>query len=309
MKKNLVYVVEERPNPSTDFFVLPQFPSSDYEIVKCGFDDVPSFERIQGSEVVFVRYLPGSWREFIENHRASFRTVRYFMDDDLLDWKAASEMPWRYRYKLFRLATRHVRWLQAQSIPMWVSTPFLAEKYADWNPELVLPKPLALPKTTLKVFYHGTASHQAEIEWLLPVIRAVLEAHPQVVFEIVGGEAVYRQFKPLGRVQVIHPMSWEAYQHFIKQPGRTIGLVPMMDNAFNQARSYTKFFDITAAGAVGIYAKHSEVGRFAAHESDGLVLEMQPQQWVDSILWLLEHAGERERLLNAAQEKLMLDVS
>ncbi|WP_444677554.1 hypothetical protein [Halomonas sp. E19] len=131
--------------------------------------------------------------------------------------------------------------------------PYLQHKYADWHPRLAEPAPLPMPQQPVRLFYHGSASHGDEIHWLRDVVAEVLAAEERLSFEIIGGDAVRRRYAGLPRVTVVHPMPWDAYQHFLAQPGRHIGLAPMVENRFNRARSYTKFFDITAAGAVGLY--------------------------------------------------------
>jgi len=291
-----VYIIEERANPSTDFFVLPQFKSSDFAVTRCAFNDVfASAVELEGAIVIFVRYLPKAWRQLISQNRAVVKSLYFFMDDDVLDFAASKGMPLRYRWKLLKLAGLHKKWLLEQQASLWVSTPYLHKKYQAWSPKLIEPKPLKPVQESIKVFYHGSASHNAEIEWLFPVMKAVLERNTHVCFEIIGGQSVYEKFKHLPRVQVIHPMGWEAYQYFIKQPGRHIGLAPLIDNPFNQARSYTKVFDITQAGAVGMYSEGSESANFITRQNPkdansftGLVLPLNKLLWIEKLLELAE---------------------
>ena len=67
--------------------------------------------------------------------------------------------PWRYRWKLWRLAARHRDWLQGQGAELWVSTPHLAAKYAAWGAQLIWPSAVAGAADGTIFFYHGTASH------------------------------------------------------------------------------------------------------------------------------------------------------
>lgn len=312
MQKIKVYIVEERENPSTDFFVLPQFKTDEFTVNRCTFNEVVSAAELKGAIVVFVRYLPKAWRLLISENRAVLKSLYFFMDDDVLDFKASTGMPLHYRWKLFNLAYRHQVWLKKQNAQIWVSTSYLKEKYQAWSPKIIEPKPLGVIKKSVKVFYHGSASHNAEIEWLLPVIKTVLERNSHVCFEIIGGQSVYKLFKGVPRVQVIHPMGWEAYQHFIAQPGRDIGLAPLLDNAFNRARSYTKVFDITQAGAVGIYSEGSESACYISSKlyiedsetEAGYVLPLDQSLWIERIEWLANHDDERDQMVSYAQKYL-----
>lgn len=302
----IVFLVEEQPNPSTDYFVRPACEGGGREVRRCGFDAVPPPGELSGAVVVFVRYLPAKWRRAVEQARDRLAGLVFFMDDDLLDASASAGLPWRYRYKLHSLAGAHRRWLREQGAQMWVSTTWLQEKYADWSPRRLQPRLEPAVRQGCRVFYHGTASHGDEIHWLLPVMREVLQRDPRVSFEIVGGRDVYRCYRALPRVTVVHPMKWEGYLAFRDLGGRDIGLAPLLDQPFNRARSCTKFFDITMAGAVGLYAAKSECANVVRDGMDGLLLPMQPQAWVAAILELAGDSARRRRMADAARARLQL---
>lgn len=231
------------------------------------------------------------------------------MDDDLFDLAAARGTSWRYRLKLARLATWRHDWLSAQDAALWVSTHYLCDKYAAWRPRLISPVPLPMPAAAenVCVFYHGSASHEAEILWLHPVIDAALRAEPRLTFEIIGTAQVNQLYRRLPRTTVVHPMSWPNYQSFIARPGRHIGLAPLLDSPFNRARSCTKFFDITRAGAVGIYAPGPVCAEIVEHGVNGWVVALDPDEWVQAIVQLARDTVQRRTLRMAAQRSVKLD--
>nr|WP_155451242.1 glycosyltransferase family 1 protein [Allochromatium palmeri] len=304
-------MIEERPNPSTDYFVRPILHASGRPIHCYTFDKpLPDPSELAGASVVCVRYVPTVWARFIERHRAQLAELVFFMDDDLFDLSAARGMGWRYRLKLARLATWRRDWLRAQGASLWVSTPYLRDKYADWQPRLVLPAPLPAPAAdeSIRVFYHGSASHKAEIRWLHPVIEAALQAEPRLTFEIIGTSEVNQRYRRLPRTTVVHPMSWPAYQTFISMPGRHIGLAPLLDSPFNRARSCTKFFDITRAGAVGIYAPGPVCAGVVEHGVNGWMLALDPDAWSQAIVQLARDTERRRTLSLAAQRSIKRDM-
>ncbi|MDN5850497.1 MAG: glycosyltransferase, partial [Nitrococcus sp.] len=89
-------------------------------------------------------------------------------------------------------------------------------------------------------------------------------------------------------------------------PGRLSELVlaPLLDLQFNLARSYTKFFDIVACGAVGIFSPGSACAEVVRHGVDGWVAEMDQEAWVDAILLLARDEIRRSTMLAAAQTTL-----
>lgn len=299
-----VYLVEERSNPSTDYFVAPACAGQGRRLHRCRLDELPPEDSLAGAVVVFVRYIPPQWRRKVQAERGRLAGLVFFMDDDLLDPLAWASMPWRYRYKLYRQAARHRGWLLQQRAQLWVSTAWLQQKYEAWAPLRVDPRPLPMVQGVRRVFYHGSASHLAEIRWLRPIIEEVQQQDPRIVFEVIGGQDIYRLYRGLARVTVVHPMRWPAYEAFLDQPGRHIGLAPLLELPFNRARSCTKFFDITRAGGVGLYAAAGACGAFVRDEVDGVVLPMRPRIWAEAILRLAEDEPRRRALLLAAQTRL-----
>jgi glycosyltransferase involved in cell wall biosynthesis len=155
-----------------------------------------------------------------------------------------------------------------------------------------------------RVFYHGTASHDAEKRWLRPVAEEVLRRDDRIVFEIVGGQAVDRLYRGLPRVNVVHQMKWPAYQAFLALPGRHIGLAPLLRLPFNRARSYTKFFDITRCGAAGIYADHGACAAVVSDGEDGLLVPQKHEAWVEAILRVAQDEPLRQALVRNAHARL-----
>ena len=299
-----IYLVEEQSNPSTDYFVFPLISSLQVEVFRCGFSDLPTEADLESALVIFVRYIPAAWARLVSKARHKMTGLIFFMDDDVLDLSASSGMPVRYRYKLARLAAFKKRWLIHNNTELWVSTKYLQDKYSKWQPRLILPVPEATTVSKCRVFYHGTASHEAEIRWLYSVIVKVMNRSDNIVFEVVGGNNVHHLYRGIPRVNVIHPMKWDSYTAFLDMRSRNIGLVPQLEHPFNSARSYTKFFDITRSGAAGIYSSSSACAEVIDDGIDGLILDMDEESWADTILKLAGDTELRKRIINNAEKKI-----
>jgi len=160
---SVIYLVEERENPSADYFILPVISASGCRVVRCNFTDRPNQSDLIGACVIFVRYIHGGWAKLIEKVPPDLHSLVFFMDDDVLDTKASAGLPMRYRYKLARLGAGQASWLKKQKVDLWVSNNYLEKKYSSWRPKLLLPSPLVESQDGCRVFYHGSASHDAEI--------------------------------------------------------------------------------------------------------------------------------------------------
>ncbi|MBB3061879.1 glycosyltransferase family 1 protein [Microbulbifer rhizosphaerae] len=294
--------MEEGPNPSTDYFVVPFLREAGVKPVRCTFSQLPPVGELQGAAVIFVRYVPAAWKALIDGQKTGEPAVYFFMDDDLFDWRSFSNMPLRYQFKILRYSHSKQNWLKSVGAQLLVSTPYLQQKYVQWQPQLLAPRPLPQQESPLlTVFYHGSASHGADLRWLRPVIEEVLARDENLAFEVIGNKSVNRLFQGLPRVHVLHPMKWPAYQALIRRPGRAIGLAPLLDSPFNRARSHTKFLDITRAGAVGVYAQSPVYSGVVQHEKNGLLVPMEGRTWVEAILRLAGDEALRTRLLEGAR--------
>lgn len=296
-----VVVVEERLNPSTDFFVRPALAQMSADVEYFDFNSLPVLAEGERIMLVFVRYISKAWWLWAMKHRSQISRLCYFMDDDLFDIQAFRGLPWRYQYKLMRLAYRRRQWLTQQNAELWVSTPYLQQKYANWQPRLIPASVSLQVPQQFTLFYHGSASHQAEFDWLYPVVAQALEANPSLSFELIGDSSINLRYRNLPRAHVLHPMSWQAYQALLGRGGRDIGLAPLLDNRFNRARAYTKFFDITRAGAVGLYSQDSIYQQVVQHQVNGLLLENSQTAWCDAITDLLAQPALLQQLKATAK--------
>lgn len=103
------------------------------------------------------------------------------MDDDLFDPTALSTLPKEYRTKIIRRSAAQHRWITQYCDNIWVSTAYLANKYAHLNPEIVSAKPsLALIEThrSVKIAYHGSSSHREEKYWLRQIVEGIGRMSP-----------------------------------------------------------------------------------------------------------------------------------
>lgn len=245
----------------------------------------------------------------LEEFRKQGGRVIYFMDDDLLDPNALADLPSAYRKKIYSMATRHRSFLESLCNEVWVSTPFLARKYAYLSPELLVPRAQFAQAEKQEddcfICYHGTASHRAELDWLRPIIGAVQNRQPRTHFEVFGDLAVNRLYRDFPRTSVLHPMSWPNYFDYTVGVSRDIALAPLMPSTFNPGRGPTKFFDYTRMGAVGIYTDVEPYSGFIRHEIDGILLPNDPEHWIEMIGQLVRSPERRRRIATAAAERAL----
>lgn len=288
--RRCVILDEGAPTPSGDYLLLPWLRTFGLPLVHAEVRRAPADGDLRAGDLVVIsRYVPPLWRRPLSRRRHELAGLAYFMDDDLLDTTAHARLAAPYARKLATLASSQRRWLEAHADAFWVSTPQLATKYAALQPRLV---PLAPParllesRSAVRIVYHGTASHAAEIEWLHGVIAAVQARCEHTHFSLFGEHPVHRLYRDLPRVSVLHPMRWENYLAYTSTHPADIGLAPLLPGAFNAARGAVKFFDYARMGAAGVYSDVEPYRGFVRNGVDGILLPLEAPRWVDMLATL-----------------------
>lgn len=293
-------VLQLGPNPSTDYYIRPRATASGLPVSYRHIDaDPPSADDLSpGTRVVIVRYLTPAWAQALHRHHAQLAGVVYFMDDELLNPAAWAELPKPYRQKLARYCQRMHPWIDVLATEYWGSTAALCEAHADRRMQLVPPLPLPedahvqptpwTPDGPLWAFYHGSAAHRAEIEWLRPVVAEALAQNPRLHFEIIGDHEVNKLYRSLPRTRVLHPLSWPNYLSHCRSFRAHIGLVPLLPGPFNLGRSHTKVYDVNRTGAKGLFASSEAYQESATLRPELRLIPMEEEKWLCALNLLLK---------------------
>lgn len=303
-------VLEEGASPSGDYLLHPWLAQQGLEVLRLDSRQTPEPSLLRaGDFVVVLRYLPAAWLKPLTQGRAQWAGLAWFMDDDLWDPAVLAGLPKAYARKISSHALRHRAWCELMRAQLWVSTPALAAKYAAQQPLLLpLVPPLALSMAqpeALCLGYHGTASHHGELAWLHQVLTALMARSATIHVELFGDLAINRQFRDLPRVSVLHPMSWERYRHYTASHRLDIGLAPLQPTGFNQGRGAVKFYDYARMGAFGVYADAPPYRGFVQHGQDGLLLPMESEVWVQTLLQLSSDEPQRQRLAQGVRARVL----
>jgi len=302
-----VGVLSGGPNASISYFVKPYVAAQGME---CLTVDVTSNNETDAAyhTIVIVRYLPDGCITGLRDFKRNGGKLVYFMDDDLMDASALETMPDKYvkRIKSTALAKRRV--IEELCSEFWVSSAYLMSKYAAWRPILLRPtgvgESLVGASRKFSICYHGTASHQTEIEWLVPLVSELQRRSSNAVFELFGDHGVNKVYRGIPGVAVLHPMSWPNYLAYTNATQRDIALAPLLPTKFNAARGPTKFFDFARMNAVGLYSKVSPYDGFIRDGIDGVLLPNEREAWVEAITSLLHDPEKRDWMASNARKRV-----
>lgn len=313
-RRESALLISEGITATTDYFLSPYLAQLGYDTTLVDSRAVLPEHIVRESWrlVVIARYLPSDWLGLVTACRRRGAKIVYFMDDDLFDLQSLQHLPWRYQWKIFSRAVVRRPRLERLCDEFWVSTAFLAEKYAALSPIVLAPlvsRKTQEANTGLQVCYHGTASHMREIEWLVSVVEAVQACSGSVHFELFGTRAVQQLYGRIPRVAIVHPMRWSNYLSYTSVQRRDLALAPLLPSAFNAGRGPIKFFDYARMGAVGLYADRRPYRGFIRDGVDGLLLPHDHAAWTEALLQLIQDTERRQRMASAVTRRVAETVA
>lgn len=173
-----------------------------------------------------------------------------------------------------------------------VSTPELAEGYGHLNRTVVLPNYLdpdiwtgnekyRVPHTKIHVGYMGAFKwHGGDIDLLAPWLPAWLDRHPNVEFVAIGcGELPdHLGIRALVSPKLPNSNNWLRPYHHLPAllPWLDIGLVPLVFNRFNQAKSWIKGLEYNVCGAAAVASPTREYRTYINPGVNGLLARDWP---------------------------------
>lgn len=159
-----------------------------------------------------------------------------------------------------------------------------------------------LPQNKIVVGYHGSSSHEKDLQLIIPVIRQIIQENDNVVFAMCSNPQFFSQFKlPIGKGYMIPPIM-DKFNNFIPIPSCfDINITPLEDTAFNQCKSYLKIVENasykipTIASAVGDYKEYGN-----QNKNSVMLVRNNTKDWKKAIQKLIDDENLRREIgLNA----------
>lgn len=258
---------------------------------------------------------------------------KYFVteiDDDLFDVPAynIASNPYQPNSEMEWVAQKQIEMSDA----LVCSTQYLADKMGAMFPEKpvhLIPNSIdfdlwdaATPSEgfpakepgQIRIGYTGCSNHRQDLELIKAPLCAILKEFPNVQFvftpqpEPSGGFFMgWEGFtKQMGVVQ-----KWVAidqYPAFLKGWDIDIGIAPLKDNSFNRAKSNLRWLEYSALKKPCI-ASRVYPFRYSINDGeDGLICNTD-QQWYDALKGLILSEGQRQKIGEAAYERVRRDFN
>ncbi|WP_157385399.1 hypothetical protein [Rhizobium freirei] len=272
-------ILSRYPNPTVSYYLDERAKLAEVPVIMKGLDDPLDAIDNDGLFVIICRYIKQPQLRWLEKRRESLAGVAYFVDDDIRAVMTGKEASWPYKFRLMTLAVRPLPRINRLLTHIWVSTEVLAGTLAatDHRIDILNPMP-ALPARTslgamdedvkpLRMVYHATGVHRHEHEFLMPIVKAAMEKHANLHFEVFASGTLARSWNRQGidpaRMTIVTPLSWPAYLARTTQQNADIALAPLLPGKTNASRADTKRVDISRLRAAAIFSRCPTFSRCA----------------------------------------------
>lgn len=276
-------------------------------------DEVRGFAR-DADILVFQRQLSDSTLDFLYEQKAMGKKIVYELDDDFWHLPVKNQA---YRYYQAEGLTRLKRFIGAADV-VTVSTDPLKQVVETMHDRVIVLPNLVDPDLAesiaasrrceysstagmVRIGWVGSQFHEGDLDCVTDaLIRLARLPHVKLVFSGWVPDRI-RQEVPAGRLET-HPfVPTNNYYHALAGLRLDIGLAPLRDNRFNEAKSNLKYLEYsmfkipTVASPVYPYVYTITDG-----EDGVLVKKNRHQEWLRQLMRLVEDRAERERLARNA---------
>lgn len=255
------------------------------------------------AHLIIMRSIPENWLIFIENNRQFFSTITYLIDDDLSAAcieNPADYLPDDYVVKLEKIFLLQDRFFNLADTVV-TSCKFLQSKFFSKHVDVRLLPPSYIYESPTydhfnsisnQIIYSGTRSHLVDLNFIIPSLLDVGKKYPTesgLKMSFFLGNHLPEPLKGQSFIKNYHSFSWNNYFRYQSLNRFNIGLAPLVDTPFNSGKSWNKFHDITAFGAVGIYSDRSPYRDIVIDGINGLLAKDDMLSWKECLLRLLDH--------------------
>ena len=121
------------------------------------------------------------------------------------------------------------------------------------------------------VGWGGSYGHLEDVEWMMPVLKWMMETYPQVRLGIMASAKIESLFSwvPHDRFDFRPSADLGAYYSFLSQ--LHIGIAPLLPTEFNRCRSDVKYLEYAAHRCAPICSDHAPYQFSVVPEETGLL--------------------------------------
>jgi glycosyltransferase involved in cell wall biosynthesis len=157
--------------------------------------------------------------------------------------------------------------------------------------------------------YMGFGSHDHDFTFAVPALVRILEARPDVTFELFGNLAFPEALERFGaRIRTIEPVrEYAEFRQKLASLRWTIGICPLADTSFNKVKSNTKWVEYTASG-FAVVASSNSIYEVCCADGCGMLVS-NDDEWYSALDALLADKALHRAQVERAQRRVRENYS
>ena len=222
-------------------------------------------------------------------HPGGPRLTRYLETIRMADGVTTSTVELRDNYKYFN---KNIH----------VSPNYIDFDFRPW------PQYQVIPKENIRLGWAGSSSHQLDLMIIGNVLKKILDKYSNVQYAHFGDDNLYNfmleQYGlPEAQMLKISPIGFDKYPAYLTN--FDIGLCPIADTKFNQAKSYLKPLEYSACGVPFVASAVTPYMRFTEPGENGFLASTE-EEWIEHLSLMIEDKTLRNKMSLQAYEKAKL---
>lgn len=278
------------------------------------FQQTDHLEKIKEADIVIFQRIAGEYPlSLVRIAKLLGKVVLYDLDDDL-DQIPEGHPGFSYysNPELIRAREGICREVDAILVP----SPLLQERIRKYNervlllPNRVNPDLMKSSKDekeggTIRIGYFGTRTHREDLDLLRRPLERILSEYDGRIEVVFLGEYL-EEMKGKKRVSIIQEeREYPAFLQKLQDLHLDIGLAPLRETTFNEAKSPIKFLEYALCGTAVIASDVIPYREMIESGETGILCRNCPEEWCRSIKLLLDEPDLRERIGKNGQERVL----
>ncbi len=158
----------------------------------------------------------------------------------------------------------------------------------------------------IRIGYIGTPTHDADLDVVAEAMQILQKKYgSKIEIEVIGG---FQNRTPTfgKRVGLPKKNDYPNFVNWLQQRVHwDIGIIPLVDDEFNQSKSYLKFLEYAALDMAIVVSDVFTYQEVIRNKINCLAVENTSQEWLNAISYLIENHQQRLKIASNARENLI----
>ena len=151
-----------------------------------------------------------------------------------------------------------------------------------------------------RVLYFGTATHVADLEMVHEVFDRLGDSFELSVVGLPSSDAIWYRTIPVPSGQASYPLFTQWLRGIAA--GFRMGIVPLLDDEFNNMKSDLKYLEMSALGLPIVVSDRAPFKESVRHGENALLVDDDPTSWVNAIRSLAADDDLAQRIAANAED-------